>query len=314
MKYPKYPKIKIYLKSNFEKNILKVLNYSGMEYSPFSCEKNVHISEMGSIIHLDKASGGYGLYANFKEISFFDLFTSKNKAEDNKFVIFISRLFQSPFKVIADYDVPNDLVFDTERYLELFFGMCKDVLISDIIIMGNEETYYDIQTFKNPVRNSLAAIIGDTYSFTSGIYFIAKLLNNILDEEETTIIYTDIKTLEPLKPFFDYTDNARWDFYYSLAEALNKTGKVDVLVRCRGYFIAITIQPNEILMVPYLPHKVKKTEDAEGTDIPFYAELLTKMCRGIAISDFETFFNRSDDVYIAWPPSKQYSFLPPKDL
>ena len=313
MKYPKYPEIKIYLKSNFEANIVKVLNYPGMEYKPFGSEENVQVSEKGDIISFNKALGGYALHAHFKELSFFDVFTTQNKTEDNKFVIFFSRLFQSPFKVIADYDVPNDLIFDTERYLDLIFGMCKDALISDIVVMGNEETYYDIQTFKNPVRNSLAAIIGDTYSFTTAIYFIAKLLNNILDEEETTIIYTDTKTLEPLKPFFDYTDDARWDFYYDLSKVFNETKKIDVLVRHRGYFITITIQPNEILMVPYLPHKAKKTEDAEGTDIQFYTELLTKMCRGIAISDFETFFNRPDSVYVPWPPSKQYSFLPPKE-
>ncbi len=304
MNYPKHPEIQIYLKDNFEKNILKILNYPGISYSYYFSKRNATISDIGKISDLDYKAENHSFSANFKELSFFDVFTSKDKHIENDFVIFFSRLFQSPFKVVADYWVPNDFVFDTERYLQLIFGMCKDVLISDIIVMSNEEIYYESQTFQNPTPNSLVAIIGKTYKLTSGYYYVSKLLNNLLDEDAHTLIYKDSKGLEPLEPCFDYTDDARLEFYDKLGTELDKKEEITVLIKHYGYLVTVIVQSEKILMVPYLPHKTKKTEGAEGVDIQFYTELLTKMCRGIAICDFETYFNRPDSAYVPWPLPK----------
>jgi len=294
MDYPRSPKIKVTIENDFKKNILRILNQPEMTYLPSMSNEDSTFSENGLITGIPSPSEkGHSFYASYNNRTYFDVFTYESKNNSNNFSLFFSRLLQSPFRVHADYDTVNDWAFDTEKYLRLIFQMCKDVLITDITVMEDEDMYYNSPNLIERIPNTLALTVGNTYLLTSAYYYIAKLLNNVLDEEEHTIFYTDQKTLAKLIVSFDYED-PRDDFYGKLAKGLDDKKRVSVFLSHHGYFMTLFIGTYNLLLVPEQPFKMKKTEDAEGIDIPFYTDLLLQMCRGIAIGDFETYFNRTN--------------------
>lgn len=298
MDYIKRPKIIVDIKGNFADNILNILNSPGIEYSLPAREKNIMISEKGTIDcvreSLEKDFSGYSLYANFQEVASCHIFIWRDKVNIKNFTIFFKNLLPSCFKIHADYDLPSDLVIDAERYLKLIFQMCKDVLIQDIIVMSDEETYYEFPVFTEKIPNTMIVYIGNAYHLASSRYYIARLLNNLLDEEQSTIFYTDQTVLTQLVPLFSDFDEKRTDFYAKLAQELDEKKKVSIFLSHHGYFITLYIGMERLLLIPEQPFKMKITEDAQGIDIPFYADLLLQLCRGIGISDFETYFNRTD--------------------
>ncbi len=189
--------------------------------------------------------------------------------------------FADFFTIQGDYDESDEPVFDTIKYLDFVLFLSSNLIIKKLKIVEDSDKEYEpeFSSMKNPIQNTISAVIGNTYFLKSPYQYMICLLNNIIENNGQ------------IKNDYQYSDINDIAKYWAAQLVENTENGISINFILNNQEFEVTVYPQNLTLRSLGNLQKQTLDNKEYVDVAYYIKIFMNLCRDLGIRDLETYFD-----------------------